>query len=79
MGYWLSTRRLHVNINLLRAAAEQSSAEHEQRNQNYYHEDRDNRHDAGAAATSSIISYVGILLLNEPEERGRKWGEVATL
>jgi hypothetical protein len=62
---------LHVNVNLLRAAAEQSSAEHEQSHQNYYHEDGDNRHDAGASATSSIISHEGILLLNQPEERGR--------
>jgi hypothetical protein len=61
---------LHVNVNLLRAAAEQSSAKHKQRHQNYDHEDRENSHDAGAAATSTIISHEGILLLNELEKRG---------
>ena len=60
----LSGGCLNVHVNLLGAAAKQSSAEHKQRHQNNDHKDRYNSDNAGAAATTSIVSHKGILLLN---------------
>lgn len=65
------TRRLNVDINLLRAApAKQPASVNKKQHQNDDYEDRQHRDNARTSAAATILSHEGFLLLRETSVGG---------